>query len=126
MPKPSIIRLPHHQEEHSASCLPALSKAEGAACVAMVLSRWQVEVAEARAQLMTYGNELVVECLLSYFCGQGRSSIGPSGRGWTICTPSSWWVGLRLPCGYMTLRCRKALSKSRGSNSRMPGSIPGT
>lgn len=36
MPKPSITRLPHHQQEHSASCVPALSKAEGAACVVIV------------------------------------------------------------------------------------------
>ena len=42
MPKWSIIRLPHHRQEHSASCL--------AACVVMVLSRWQVEVAEAEVR----------------------------------------------------------------------------
>lgn len=50
MPKSSIVRLPHHQQEHSASCLPALSKAEGTACVVMVLSRWQVEVAETEVR----------------------------------------------------------------------------
>ena len=38
MPKLPMIRLRHHQQEHSASCL--------AACVVMVLSRWQVEIAE--------------------------------------------------------------------------------
>ena len=42
MPKPSIIRLPHHQQEHSASCV--------AACVVMILSRWQVRVAEAEVR----------------------------------------------------------------------------
>lgn len=42
MPKPSIIRLPHHQQEHNTSCL--------AACVVMVLSRWQVEVAETKVR----------------------------------------------------------------------------
>ena len=42
MPKPSIIRLLHYQQEHSASCL--------AACVVMGLSRWQVEVAEAEVR----------------------------------------------------------------------------
>lgn len=39
MPKQPIIHLPHHQQEHSASCL--------AACVVMVLAHWGVNVTEA-------------------------------------------------------------------------------
>ena len=42
MPKPPIIRLPHHKQEHGASCL--------AACVVMVLAHWQVEVSEAEVR----------------------------------------------------------------------------
>lgn len=42
MPKQSIMHLSHQQQEHSASCL--------AACVVMVLARWQVEVAEAEVR----------------------------------------------------------------------------
>jgi len=50
MLKSSIIHLPHHKQEYGASCLPVLSEAEGAACVVMVLSHWQVEVAEAEVR----------------------------------------------------------------------------
>ncbi|PIU91614.1 MAG: hypothetical protein COW33_05925 [Anaerolineae bacterium CG17_big_fil_post_rev_8_21_14_2_50_57_27] len=39
MPKQPIIHLPHHQQEHSASCLPA--------CLVMVLSHWGSNLAEA-------------------------------------------------------------------------------
>jgi len=39
MPKQPIIHLPHHQQELSASCLPA--------CVVMALSRWGSNLAEA-------------------------------------------------------------------------------
>ncbi len=42
MQKLPIIRLLHHQQEHSASCL--------AACVVMVLSHWQIEVGEAEVR----------------------------------------------------------------------------
>jgi ABC-type bacteriocin/lantibiotic exporter with double-glycine peptidase domain len=38
MPKSLMIRLQHHQQAHSASCL--------AACVVMVLAHWQVHVSE--------------------------------------------------------------------------------
>ncbi|MBN1877734.1 MAG: C39 family peptidase [Anaerolineae bacterium] len=42
MPKSPIIRLTHHPQEHSASCL--------AACVVMILSSWQVKVTEAEVR----------------------------------------------------------------------------
>ncbi len=42
MPKPSIIPLKHHQQEHSASCL--------AACVVMALSHVGVSVPEAEVR----------------------------------------------------------------------------
>ncbi len=42
MPKPPMIRLQHHQQEHSASCL--------AACVVMALAYWQVELSEAEVR----------------------------------------------------------------------------
>ncbi len=42
MPKSPILRLRHHQQEHSASCL--------AACVVMALAYWQLEVSEAQVR----------------------------------------------------------------------------
>ncbi len=42
MPKSPMIRLQHHQQEHSASCL--------AACVVMALAYWQIEMSETEVR----------------------------------------------------------------------------